>query len=156
VETDDPSKLKDDELPAIKDIKSKFASSTEYQNALFHVIMENWAEIKDTVCEDPKCVTEETLNWLGDPEATTVGNILKAEFVITKDARDCVPFSELKAYLLNSGLVGFSDTKLGREFNALGLGSDTRRYDTKVTKVRTGIREKTDMEKDVEALADRG
>lgn len=129
------------ELVADKSIKDRYKTDAAIHNALFWVLADNWLAIRDQEYWTPECVKSESATWLGT-EGADLRKTLEEAFIITNDAKDMVPFSEIKRVLDMAGLTtGVSVIKLAkmlRQFN--DFDAVLRRHNGVPTKMRPGFK----------------
>ena len=122
------------EMPADMHIKDKLKTS-EYKNALFWLIMDNYAT---DLMADPEAVKEETADNVVVDEVN-LRAILEEEFEITGNDDDYVPCRQIIGYF-QSLRLNLSDTKIGRELRNIGLKKIDKKVDGKKTVVYLGLK----------------
>jgi hypothetical protein len=119
---------------------SNLYSQTEYGDAFFWLIVEEYQKWKSNHFKEPE-VPECVLQGRDDIlPIIDIEEILKEKYEFTKNPEDFIPFILIQEWLKENG-VKDSITKIGRELNALGLLTKDIKKDRKTIRVRTGIRE---------------
>jgi hypothetical protein len=131
---------------------SVFIHDQRYVDAFFWVIAETYIATVGQPFFDPPIVAAETKEWVGEAGSAKVKEALETDYVITKNTADVVPYEDIKTHLLDAGITGYSDTKLGRELTALGLVKVNHRFGAKVQSARTGIRERREEDYDPDTI----
>jgi len=109
-----------------------------YKDAYLWCIMDAYST---SIPTPPQTALATAREWIPTPKASFLSCLREAGYQIVKgDEEAFVPFSELKAVLLENGVAhGMTDPAIGRELNKLGLETIERRINGKVTKCRNFI-----------------
>lgn len=119
---------------------SKLYNQTEYGDAFFWLMVEEFEKWKQVNFEEPK-VPDCVLQGRDDILPTIdIQEVIEERFIITKNPEDFVPFTQIISWLKENG-VKDSTNKIGRELTALGLNILIKSIDRKSIKGRTGIKE---------------
>lgn len=133
---------KDFERKADKDIKDAFKRSADYQDALVHVILDAYKEVKTDGHLVPDSIKEATKEWSGD--SGSVEGLLNKKYDITRDANDFVPAREIIEFLTREEKLTMSDKKIGMELMALKLTRYDKKVKGKTLRVWSGIKERVE------------
>ena len=109
-----------------------------YKDAYLWCIMDAYSS---SIPTPPQTALATAREWIPTPKASFLSCLREAGYQIVKgDEEAFVPFSELKAALLENGVAhGMTDQAIGRELNKLGLETIEKRINGKVTKCRNFI-----------------
>jgi len=109
-----------------------------YKDAYVWCILDAYSTSPPT---PPQTALSTASEWIPTPKASFLSCLREAGYQIVKGDEDAfVPFSELKAALLESGAAhGMTDPAIGRELNKLGLEIIDKRINGKVTNCRKFI-----------------
>lgn len=128
-------KLQDD---TIKDL----FINIDYQYALLDIIIDAYKNYKIENFIDVQSMIDAKKNWLQVENALLF--VLVDGFEITRNCDDHVPFKSIFDFVISKGLQ-ITKTKLGLELSDLGFNSDDIRINNKTTKIRIGLKNKTDL-----------
>ncbi len=131
----------ENEAPADPDIKDN-VKRPDWADAMFWIIYEAYAKIRGKPYWSPKCVMDETLEFIGQEQQLKAKLAERYEFGAGVDDGDYVPFKQIKDYLNEEcGFNGsWSDARIGRELTLLGLPAVVKRENGKSAMCRSKIR----------------
>lgn len=109
-----------------------------YKNAYFWCIMDAYST---SIPRPPLTALASSQEWIPTPKASFLACLREAGYQIVKGDEDAfVPFSELKAILMENGVAqGMTDQAIGREMNKLGLETIDKKVNSKTIKCRKFI-----------------
>jgi phage/plasmid-associated DNA primase len=121
------------------DIKDKFTDDIEYKNALLHVFIDTYIDIKKNGITVPQCVLSEKSNWITD-ETTIFNEKFNEQYEVTNNPEDKVESGRIIEYLKFNG-VTWSEKKITMELDGL-VELDVKTGRTSKKRYRLGIKER--------------
>jgi phage/plasmid-associated DNA primase len=130
-----------DELAGDPFIKDNFHNKAEFQDALVHLVVDNWKKAT-TATPEPACVIEETGKWI--PSGSGIKEALEERYELVEMPADgkhteWVSAAELFEYISKEKDIRISSTKLGTELAKLGLQKKDKKINKTSVRVWFGI-----------------
>lgn len=119
---------------------SNLYKQADYGNAFFWLMVDEFNKWKESGFAEPatpECVLQGVDDLL---PIIDIEEVLLQKYEITKNPLDNVPVKDIIDWLQENG-VKETETKIGRELNALGLVTKDKKVNRKTIRIRLGIRE---------------
>jgi hypothetical protein len=128
-------------------VKTFLRTNVDAKDALMHILVEAWAQFKasnDVLSRAPSCVVKAREEWLG---GMTVEGLLKRRFVVTGDAEDVLPFTDVFNYVVEQNNQRYTPKALSNKLKTVeGLGTEKRWFGGRTTTLVVGLRDRRDEE----------
>jgi hypothetical protein len=135
---DSPNPNIKNEKQADPRLKDKLCDD-KYADAFIYMMIQeynNWADNDFEEIELPQIMLEDKQQIA---PITDIRNVLEADFVITGNEEDWVPFKDIEDCLKKEKIT-MSPTRIGRELTRLGLAIKDKKVNRKTIKGRSGIK----------------